>query len=370
LKKISNEAARKWALPGESDMANAGGSLLPAPIHYNFMFIKVPGSANDFANGINDLGQVVGQYTLLVDGALISHGFVETNGHFATIDVPGAILTVGNSINNLGQVVGNYQSPTQNHAFLEVKGIFTTIDVPGAAATFANGINDRGQIVGNYIDSSGADHGFMYRSGIFTTFDVPGASATDLIGINDRGQIVGSYSDGTGGHSFVERDGVLANIIVPGSTSTDVAAINNLGQIVGSYIDPASHGAAQGFIDSGGSFITLDAPGNNKTFLTGINDRGQVTGNLPGFTAIPFLHGENAPHEYPADVNMFANAGPSAKADLLPDWGFAKTYESQAGGLNVAMDDRHSVHAGSVIAFGSNAMSAAFGDGSDPLPLR
>ena len=58
------------------------------------------------ANGINDSGQVVGTYT---DANFKSHGFVESGGTYTTIDHPlGVYGTSISGINNLGQVVGDY----------------------------------------------------------------------------------------------------------------------------------------------------------------------------------------------------------------------------------------------------------------------
>ena len=42
------------------------------------------------------------------------HGFVYSNGAFATLDVPGATSTVPTSINASGQVTGNYGGGSSN----------------------------------------------------------------------------------------------------------------------------------------------------------------------------------------------------------------------------------------------------------------
>ena len=68
---------------------------------------------------------------------------------FAPFDVPGAIRTEAYGINDAGQIVGNYQDASAaTHGFLYTAGIFTSLDVPGALTTYAQGINNRGQIVG------------------------------------------------------------------------------------------------------------------------------------------------------------------------------------------------------------------------------
>ena len=77
---------------------------------------------------------------------------------FTTIDVPGAFSTEAFGINDAGQIVGDFHV---DHGFLYTAGTFTTIDVPGAFSTQASGINNAGQIVGFSGDGTGAIHGFF-----------------------------------------------------------------------------------------------------------------------------------------------------------------------------------------------------------------
>ena len=78
---------------------------------------------------------------------------------FTTLDVPGAGETGAFGINDAGQVVGDFRD-SSGHGFINTGGTFTTLDVPGASLTQAVGINDAGQVVGGFVDSSGA-HGFV-----------------------------------------------------------------------------------------------------------------------------------------------------------------------------------------------------------------
>jgi probable HAF family extracellular repeat protein len=74
--------------------------------------------------GINAAGDIVGAFAI--------HGFLYRGGTFTTIDVPGAFSTDADGINNAGQIVGNYRDAAGTHGFLYHDGSFTTIDVPGA----------------------------------------------------------------------------------------------------------------------------------------------------------------------------------------------------------------------------------------------
>jgi len=101
-------------------------------------------------------GQVVGTYR---DEGQKRHGFIRRNGIFTTFNVPNdheVFGTVAIGINDIGQIVGNYvheddkiipgtppdipDIPEHRHGFLRSsKGVFTTVDVPDADYTIAQG---------------------------------------------------------------------------------------------------------------------------------------------------------------------------------------------------------------------------------------
>ncbi len=156
--------------------------------------IDVPGTIGSTSvNGINDSGQIVGAYG--------NQGFLYQSGVFTTINVPGALGTSLAGINNNGDIVGNYSlagdAPGACHSFLYKSGAFTTISVPGASCTSAHGINNSEQIIGDYQNGP-LEQGFLYDGVTFTTINNPGngygSTFTDLTGINDSGQIVGVFA--------------------------------------------------------------------------------------------------------------------------------------------------------------------------------
>jgi len=140
-----------------------------------FTTLDPPGSIRTVGGFINAQGQVVGTYR---DASQTRHGFIWRNGAFTTFNVPGddpVLGTVALGINDIGEVVGDYvtKSDGHRHGFLRSsKGGFTTFDVPGADITVGEGINNAGTIVGFYL-LNGFTHGFVSKNGIFMTIDVP-----------------------------------------------------------------------------------------------------------------------------------------------------------------------------------------------------
>lgn len=119
---------------------------------------------NTILRGVNDAGQIVGFYqsdrlTPLPPSPALGfavHGFLLAAGNYVQLDFPGASQTLTNGINNLGQIVGNSSSG----AFLFSGGTFSSLPFPGATA-----INNVGTIIGNKFDSSLNSHAFVVIQG-------------------------------------------------------------------------------------------------------------------------------------------------------------------------------------------------------------
>jgi uncharacterized membrane protein len=100
--------------------------------------------------GINDRGDVVGSY---FDGE-VTHAFILRRGRYTDIDPPPGLFAEAGDVNNRGQVVGRYgvlvdEATAKLRGFLWDKGNLTDIpDAPGDRCdTVASGINERGQIL-------------------------------------------------------------------------------------------------------------------------------------------------------------------------------------------------------------------------------
>jgi hypothetical protein len=203
--------------------------------------------AQQFAECINDSGQIVGTY---IDNSGVSHGYERSGGKFSPLDVPfsGATGTYPISINNSGEVVGGWADSDGNeHGFTLIGGTYASFDYPGGTQTSASDVNSAGDIVGSYLDASGAFEGFLLSGGTYTPIEYSGAVSTYADGINDSGVIVGNYCTTSeceinfdGAQNFLLSGGVFTSIdILPGEVYAVADDINNNGVLVGYYQDAA-----------------------------------------------------------------------------------------------------------------------------------
>jgi len=241
--------------------------------------LDIPAATQITANGINDHGQVVGQFTDQNGGV---HGFLWEADSFCQVDYPGMSAVNLYKINNLGQFVGSANDPSgTTHGFFCDRGTFSPpLTHPGAAATYAFGINDRGEIAGTFYAAAGG-HGFLYKAGRFHIPNLASAQQTSFQAINNSGQVAGIAVDpkGTHGIVYLENPGLFTSLFdFPGATVTYPQAVNGGGQLGGQYTNPSGNG--QPFVSLASSLLTVTIPGAISASILGINDRGQVCGNF------------------------------------------------------------------------------------------
>ena len=272
-------------------------AILANPINYSFVTIDYPGHTDTGLTGINNLGDIVGNYVDHGSG----YGFLYSSGHFSAIAPPGppgaqVYSTAPWGINDSGQISGYVDyfvgGSHGSSGFLDSGGSSSYIDYPGtgfpgcstvfhldnSAAmvgqvgcglglgfvdsrgsfslisdpvsldyTWAYGINDSGQIVGYYDPLvAGTKGAFLYSGGHFTNF-----SFGQAFDINNRGTIVGEFLSGSGYQTYnnLYVNGSFFNIEDPlGSTgaATVPYGINDAGDIVGSFTDRS--GVVHGFL--------------------------------------------------------------------------------------------------------------------------
>ncbi|MBB6247818.1 hypothetical protein [Rhodanobacter sp. A1T4] len=258
---------------------------------YTYQTLDYPGSSLTILWGINDFGDLGGQYS--IDGGT-SHAMVYHHGQFEPLDPKGVLgkyFSAAGGSNDLGATYGGYADASElQHGFLIQGRHLETIDFPGHLNSNVDQMNLFGAIAGVYWDADGIYHGVLRRGkGFDTPINVAGARDTYPLGINDNGEIVG-YWDG----NSVQRHGFyrsmsaqLSTIDVPGALSTVTLEINNRGQIAGNYEDAS--GLIHGFVDTQGKFVNVDVPGAAGTVATAINNFGVVAGEY--FDAAGKQHG-------------------------------------------------------------------------------
>jgi probable HAF family extracellular repeat protein len=191
------------------------------------------------AYGINDSGQVTGQYS--GEGAGHSYAFLYSGGvmkHLPTLSSGGDSL--GAAINNSGQVTG--WAVTRDgaaHPFLYSEGTMKDLGTLGGRNSSGTGINESGQVTGSsMIAGSTASHAFLYSGGAMQDLGTLGGVWSNGFDINNAGTVVGASATTNGTqHAFLYdtmmRD--LNDFLPPDSgwLLTSAQGINDAGQITG-----------------------------------------------------------------------------------------------------------------------------------------
>jgi probable HAF family extracellular repeat protein len=253
----------------------------------SYVFTRInpqPGCQTTFAQGINNLGQIVGYSSC----AGSPQGFLLHNGTFSPVNVPNTSYSVPVGINDQGVVSGLFISEILYQGFRFDGSHFTTFDAPVlnpsfSPSTSAQGINNEGTIVGRSAecDMGGLiwcynPQGFIRSAaGQFSFFTLGATTDINPFGINNFGQIVGFYDSGSPRGFLWDPGGSYIDLVYPGADQTYAYGINDLGQVVGSY---SASSASHGFIYQASTYTTVDFPNSNYTYVTGINNLGQIVG--------------------------------------------------------------------------------------------
>ena len=198
-----------------------------------FMF---PGSTDTTARDINRTGTIVGDY--IANGVSGQRGFMVHSGGFHQITIPGSpdAVVVANGVNDNGDVVGQFVSSNGVFGFLLHNGKLTTLSFPGAqAGTNPTGINDQGVIVGSYfLSSEDPGHGFMWKAGVFSNVNPPDSDGHSRPSkISNAGDIVGSYATADGvEHGFSFDNGKYTKIDAPSSEGTAIVGVNKFDNVI------------------------------------------------------------------------------------------------------------------------------------------
>ena len=197
--------------------------------YYNGAYTTI-GPANSSATGINNAGQITGNVST-DDGF---KGFVYSNGTVTDLTPTNATRSAAFAINNSGQIAGSAGQVLNEALIFSNSGttnLSTAIPNDGSTTSQAVGISDNGNTVINSRDySTQTSHAYLYANGTATALDGFSISAKD---VNNAGVVVGADGFGTG---FLWQGGVMYDInsLVTGLDGwfiKDAIAINEFNQI-------------------------------------------------------------------------------------------------------------------------------------------
>lgn len=228
---------------------------------------------------LNSLGQVAG-YRYTEDYSAIEAFYTGASGIGLTVlDTPQTASSAwAYGINDLGQVVGQYTTSTGvSNGFVTGAGGQGAIDVSSASAASVSltGINANGQYAGT------ADGPTAVTSGPGGTglqpLTPPDAVASIATAINSSGQVLAVAYTSDSGYTFLTGPNGQG-ISQVGPTFGTGLGLNNQGDVVGQVF--VESGEARGFLAlANGTTTLLGTLGGNFSRGTGINDQGVIVGN-------------------------------------------------------------------------------------------
>jgi probable HAF family extracellular repeat protein len=217
---------------GVSDTTNMVG---PRGVRQAFLYsggvmtnlITSNSSNNVTAMSINSSGQIIGNISEssgILEPYLYSSGVVTDLGNI----ISGGRLE---GINDSGQIVGEYTTGTGSqkvtHGFLlNTNGTWTDVGSFGGN-TGAYGINNNGQVVGYSTSIGGQNRAYIYSGGTMTDLNTQIATNSGWVlnvayGINDLGQICGAGTISSQTNAFLLTPVSLAPILTITLSGTNV----------------------------------------------------------------------------------------------------------------------------------------------------
>ena len=316
-----------------------------------------PAGANlSRARGINESGDVVGEWRILVGGQQRFRAFLYEDGRMKDMNglIPagsGWDLTGAQAINESGRIVGAGTINNRMQAYIYESGALTdlgaNLEKPYSAAW---GVNDSGHVVGGAGSSETQSEAFVYRSGAVDWLGKhDGFPASEAVGINNSGQAIGwSFNPGQNppqGRAFLYDDGGDGEAVteplepLSGDVYTRARDLDESGRVIGwSRNDVAGAPQSEQFsatLWANGQVRDLNEliPPESSWKLVdayAINEAGQITGSgykdgrLQAFLLNPVydFSGFFAPVDNPPTVNTVkAGRAVPVKFSLAGDQG-------------------------------------------------
>lgn len=247
------------------------------------------GGVGAWARDINDGGFVAGHAATAdqVEYAIVAgQNFMSPLGSLGNNDE-------ANGINNLGTVVGvatvnNHHVPTR---WTSATPEALTLPAEAVDAT-ADAVNDSGQVAGNAVLNTGESRGYLWSANTTSFIPTFGGPNSTAYSINQAGMVVGvadtanldpyAYEPSYQHIAFLYWNGTFGPLGNLGGINSTAAAINNHAQVVGSTGD--NQAGLHAFLwdpATGMKDLNLMIPANSGWVLEAaqdINDAGQIVG--------------------------------------------------------------------------------------------
>jgi probable HAF family extracellular repeat protein len=212
---------------------------------------------------MNDSGVIVGY--CMAPGNTATKGFVWANGSYTFLDSLGGVYTRAYGVNDSGQVVGQYRrADNMFRAFIWQNGTMQDLNIgDSSVGNIAYSINDNGVVAGAY----GSRWGFVLKNGATSLLPTLSGDIGVLpYAINNHDVAAGkSFGTGTPHLSAVDwTSGSVASLGLGGNQSW-ASAINDNGLIIGQC-------DTGGFLWDAGSLSYYDG------YLYAINNNGEIVG--------------------------------------------------------------------------------------------
>ncbi|MCC6368634.1 MAG: hypothetical protein IT165_34350 [Bryobacterales bacterium] len=237
------------------------------------------------ASRITNTGEILGQGQ--------GSAFLIRNGVISPVALPvaGVGAVYANGMNESGDIVGEYRDAGNvARPFVIIQETFQTLSDEDGRTPVPADINQQRVITGAARKQGQYDIGFIRKYGNYAYFQCDPDGHTNPWGINHNGDVAGICGTYTNLRGFVYHNGAFLFVTYPGAARTRVWDINTNGDLVGDAIfeDPQGRTWAKAFLWRNGVFHDLSFPGVRQSLARSINDQGDVLGN------VTIVHNDNA----------------------------------------------------------------------------